>query len=77
MEESRQQTIAELKDRIFLLQIEERRLCAVLTSQRKEQVKAEARKGIKDRRDAIAKLTADLARLEAEARRDFLDRRAF
>lgn len=67
MKESRKQRIAELKERIFLLQIEERRLYAVLTSQRRsEELKAQARIAFKDTRDALATLTKELVSLESE-----------
>lgn len=67
-EQSRDQKISRLKERIFLLQIEERRLCVVLTSQRKrdEELKEQARKDLKEMRDALASFTKQLVSLESE-----------
>jgi hypothetical protein len=68
MEESRKQKIAELQDRIFLLQVEERRFCAVLTSQRRnEELNAQARKGLKETRDKLAASTKELVNLVSES----------
>jgi hypothetical protein len=67
MEASRNQRIAELKERIFLLQIEERRFYAVLTSPRRnEELRAQARKGLKESRDALDMLTKELMLLSSE-----------
>ena len=70
MEASRNQRIAELKERIFLLQIEERRFYAALTAPRRnEELKAQARKGLKATRDALAALTMELESLESESQK--------
>lgn len=64
MEQSRDQRIAALKDRIFLLQIEERRYCAILTSPRRnEELTIQAKKNLKAARDLLGNLTAELALL--------------
>lgn len=70
MEDSRNQKIAALKERIFLLQIEERRLCVVLASQRKrdEELKEQARKDLKEIRAALASFTMELESLVSESR---------
>lgn len=70
MEDSRNQKIAALKERIFLLQIEERRLCVVLASQRKrdEELKEQARKDLKEIRAALASFTKELESLVSESR---------
>ena len=48
MEQYRDQRIAALKDRIFPLQIEERRYCAILTSPRRnEELTVQAKKNLK------------------------------
>ena len=64
MEQYRDQRIAALKDRIFLLQIEERRYCAILTSPRRnEELTVQAKKNLKAARDLLGNLTAELASL--------------
>jgi hypothetical protein len=64
---SREQRIVELKERIFLLQIEERRFCAVLSSPRRsDELKAQARKGLRESREALAALKKELVRVSAE-----------
>lgn len=70
MEDSRNQKIAALKERIFLIQIEERRLCVVLASQRKrdEELKEQARKDLKEIRAALASFTKELESLVSESR---------
>lgn len=70
MEDSRNQKIAALKERIFLLQIEERRLCVVLASQRKrdEELKEQARKDLKEIQAALASFTKELESLVSESR---------
>ena len=63
---SREQRIAALEERIFLLQIEERRYYAILTSpSRNEEIKAQAKKGFREARDLLAALIKELAWLQA------------
>lgn len=68
MEETREQRIARSKERIFLLQVEERRFCAVLACPRRnEEQKVQAKKGLKDIRDALATFSKQLRNLESES----------
>lgn len=70
MEEDRKQRIAELKERIFLLQVEERRFGALLSRPiRGDELKAKTSKDLKKIREMLSTLTKELTEIDEWSRR--------
>lgn len=65
MDEARKKRIIELKERIFLLQVEERRLCALLARpMRSEELKAKNTKDLTQARYLLEVFTTELKSLD-------------